>query len=446
MDGRICYNENIKFKEAFMENPQFKNGQYIYDLVKEVIDVTGPRLPGSEEEKIGAKIVADQIKRELNTQPITEEFKTPRHACISAIPWLGWGCFLSFCLFYLSPAAALAGTAFLLFFALTHIFYYSHMLDPLFKKDVSQNVYGVIPPKSGNAKYNIMLTAHIDSSWCWLHSLHNANTMIIKVAIGVLSALILLVVSLITLILEAKAGLSVSFMALKDIVTNLAEGNKVGIEVAILVFYCLPLLCLPGFYFLSQYLSYSKEKAAPGAMDNLSGVATAIKVAKHFAEEDTDTAKDARFIVVGTGAEESGLVGALAFVKKHKDNKELLNDDTYVLNLDSFRDYDNFNVVCKDSLQFVPFDKELIELSRQAIDNCNLESHLIENPIGGSDSTAFARAGFKTVTINAQDPRPTDYYHTTKDGLDNLNLDTLEKGYEVVNELIRLIDKKYTDK
>lgn len=429
-----------------MENTEYKNGKKIYDLVKEVIDVTGPRLPGSEEEKTGAKIIADQMQRELNVAPKTEKFKTPRHACISAIPWLGWASFACFCLFYLSPIASLVGTLFLLFFALTHIFYYSHLLDPLFKKDESQNVYAVIPPKSGNAKYNIMLSAHIDSSWCWLHSLNNPNTMIIKTAIGVVSVIILMGISIITLILQAKAGLSVSFMSLKDVFANLSGADKNGINIAVLTFYCLPLLCLPGFYFLTQYMSYSKEKAAPGAMDNLSGVATAIEVAKYYAESDGDVAKDAQFIVVGTGAEESGLIGALDFVKQHKNDKTLLNDDTYVLNLDSFRDMDNFNVVCKDTLQFVPFDKELIALSKQAIDNCNIQSHLIENPVGGSDSTAFARAGFKTVTINAQDPRPTDYYHTTKDGLDNLRIDTLEKGYEVVKELIRLIDEKYVDK
>ncbi|MDE6758601.1 MAG: Zn-dependent exopeptidase M28 [Clostridia bacterium] len=427
-----------------METTEFKNGQKIYDLVKEVIDVTGPRLPGSEEEKIGAKIIADQMQRELNATVKTETFKTPRHACISAIPWLGWAAFACFCLFYLSPIISLIGTAFLLFFAITHIFYYSHLLDPLFKKDISQNVYAVIPPKSGKAKYNIMLSAHMDSSWCWLHSLKNPNTMIIKTGIGVISVVILLIVSLISIILEAKANMSVSFMALQNVFSKISGGMKSGNDVAILVFYCLPLLCLPGFYFLTQYMTYSKEKAAPGAMDNLSGVATAIEVAKHYINDESEVAKDAQFIVVGTGAEESGLVGALAFVKEHKDDKNLLNEDTYVLNLDSFRDMDNFNVVCKDTLQFVPFDKELIQISKQAIDNCNVQSHLIENPVGGSDSTAFAKAGFKTVTINAQDPRPTDYYHTTKDGMDNLNIDTLEKGYEVVKEIIRLIDEKYS--
>lgn len=424
-----------------MENNRYPHGQKMYDLVKEVIDVTGPRLPGSEEEKQGAKIIADQIQRELGASPRTETFKTPRHACISAIPWLGWGAFIAFAGFYLSPIASLAISAFLLLFALTHIFYYSHLLDPLFPKDQSQNVYAVIPPKSGEAKYNVILSAHMDSSWCWLHSYKNPNTMMIKTGLGVLSVVILMIVSIVTIILEAST--SISFMALSKVFANMSASSYSGKDIAIVIMYCLPVLCLPGFYFLTQYLSYDKKIAAPGAMDNLSGVAMSIEVIKHFQNSEDEIAKDAKFIVLGTGAEESGLIGAMAFAKAHKDDKELVTDNTYAINLDSFRDMEHFNVVKKDTLQFIPFDKELTELSKQAIENYNLQSHIIENPVGGSDSTAFAKAGIKTITLNAQDPRPTDYYHTTNDGMDNLNIDTLEKGFEVVVELIRLIDNKH---
>ncbi len=424
-----------------MENNRYPHGQKMYDLVKEVIDVTGPRLPGSEEEKQGAKIIADQIQRELGASPRTETFKTPRHACISAIPWLGWGAFIAFAGFYLSPIASLAISAFLLLFALTHIFYYSHLLDPLFPKDQSQNVYAVIPPKSGEAKYNVILSAHMDSSWCWLHSYKNPNTMMIKTGLGVLSVVILMIVSIVTIILEAST--SISFMALSKVFANMSANSYSGKDIAIVIMYCLPVLCLPGFYFLTQYLSYDKKIAAPGAMDNLSGVAMSIEVIKHFQNSEDEIAKDAKFIVLGTGAEESGLIGAMAFAKAHKDDKELVTENTYAINLDSFRDMEHFNVVKKDTLQFIPFDKELIELSKQAIENCNLQSHIIENPVGGSDSTAFAKAGIKTITLNAQDPRPTDYYHTTNDGMDNLNIDTLEKGFDVVVELIRLIDNKH---
>lgn len=424
-----------------MENNRYPHGQKMYDLVKEVIDVTGPRLPGSEEEKQGAKIIADQIQRELGASPRTETFKTPRHACISAIPWLGWGAFIAFAGFYLSPIASLAISTFLLLFALTHIFYYSHLLDPLFPKDQSQNVYAVIPPKSGEAKYNVILSAHMDSSWCWLHSYKNPNTMMIKTGLGVLSVVILMIVSIVTIILEAST--SISFMALSKVFANMSANSYSGKDIAIVIMYCLPVLCLPGFYFLTQYLSYDKKIAAPGAMDNLSGVAMSIEVIKHFQNSEDEIAKDAKFIVLGTGAEESGLIGAMAFAKAHKDDKELVTDNTYAINLDSFRDMEHFNVVKKDTLQFIPFDKELIELSKQAIENCNLQSHIIENPVGGSDSTAFAKAGIKTITLNAQDPRPTDYYHTTNDGMDNLNIDTLEKGFDVVVELIRLIDNKH---
>jgi len=427
-----------------MNNQEYQNGQKIYDLVKEVLDVTGPRLPGSEEERIGAEIIAGQLQRELDATPVTEKFKTPRHACISAIPWLGWASFISFCLLYLSPILSLIGSAFLLLFALTHIFYYSHLLDPLFKKDDSQNVYAVIPPKSGNAKYNIMLSAHMDSSWCWLHSYNNPKTMMLKTGAGVLSVIGLLCISIAIIALESATGGKLSFMGLSDAFAKMSSGIHTGIEIALVAVYCVPVIFLPGFWWLTQYMTYDKKKAAPGAMDNLSGVATAIAVAKYYKESDTDVAKDARIIVVGTGAEESGLIGANAFVKAHKEDKELLNEDTYVINLDSFRDMEHFNVVKKDTLQFVPFDKELTQLSRQAIDNCGVESHIIENPVGGSDSTSFAKAGFKTITINAQDPRPTDYYHTTNDGLDNLNIDTLDKGFDVVKELIRLLDQKYS--
>lgn len=427
-----------------MENNEFPRGQQVYDLVKEVIDVTGPRLPGSEEERKGAEIIANQIERELGTPTVTEQFKTPRHACISAIPWIGWGMFIAFCAFYLSPIASLIISAALLLFALTHIFYYSHMLDRFFKQDVSQNVYSFLEPRSGNKKYTIMLSAHMDSSWCWLHSYKNPKTMMIKTGIGVLSGVALLVVSLVTIILEAVNGLSVSFMGLSGVFANLSSGVKTGADVAVLVMYCLPVLFLPGFYWLSTYLSYDKKKAAPGAMDNLSGVATAIAVAKHFKDNPQDCG-DARIIVMGAGAEESGLVGALAFVKEHKEDKNIFDEHTYVINLDSFRDYDHFNVVTKDSLQFKPYDPELIALSQKAVANCGLEVHTIENPVGGGDSTAFAKAGIKTVTLNAQDPRPTDYYHTTNDNLDSLRINTLEKGFEVVRELIRLIDAKYNE-
>lgn len=424
-----------------MEDNQYPHGQKMYDLIKEVIAVTGPRLPGSEEEKQGAKIIADQMERELGAKTVTEKFKTPRHACISAIPWIGWCAFVAFCAFYLSPIASLVMSALLLLFAITHIFYYSHLLDPLFPKDESQNVYAVLPPKSGNAKYNIILSAHMDSSWCWLHSYKNADTMMIKTGLGVISVVALMVISIVTIILEA--GTSISFIGLKVVFERVSSNVQTGRDVATIVMYCLPVLCLLGFYYLTQYMSYDKKVAAPGAMDNLSGVATAIEVAKHFQDNEEEIAKDAKFIVLGTGAEESGLIGAMAFVKAHKDDKEIVTEDTYALNLDSFRDMEHFNVVKKDTLQFVPFDKELTQLSKQAIDNCGVESHIIENPVGGSDSTAFAKAGIKTITINAQDPRPTNYYHTTNDGMDNLNIDTLEKGFEVVKELVKLIDEKY---
>ena len=157
-----------------------------------------------------------------------------------------------------------------------------------------------------------------------------------------------MIVSIVTIILEAST--SISFMALSKVFANMSANSYSGKDIAIVIMYCLPVLCLPGFYFLTQYLSYDKKIAAPGAMDNLSGVAMSIEVIKHFQNSEDEIAKDAKFIVLGTGAEESGLIGAMAFAKAHKDDKELVTDNTYAINLDSFRDMEHFNVVKTKSL------------------------------------------------------------------------------------------------
>ena len=55
----------------------------------------------------------------------------------------------------------------------------------------------------------------MDSSWCWLHSYKNPNTMMIKTGLGVLSVVILMIVSIVTIVLEAST--SISFMALSKV-------------------------------------------------------------------------------------------------------------------------------------------------------------------------------------------------------------------------------------
>lgn len=417
-----------------------QNGQLVLDLVKEVIDETGPRLPGTEEEKRGAEKFAEQITRETGLEPKTDHFKMAPVASIGFIPVLGYLGYASAILFYLTPIASMISAALLFLFAILQIFTYTGVLDFLFKKYPSQNIYATLEPKSGIVDRTIMLSGHLDSSWCWQLSAINPNTMMAKTIIGVVSIGAIALNSLI-----AVCNGAFSFMFWTTSIVSVTD--KTITNVGYLIMYLVPIFTVPGCYWLSQYLTWDKKKASPGAMDNLTGCEIGLATVKYYKEHLDELPENTRLICAGLGCEEAGLKGSEAFCKQHKAE---LNEHFFSLNLDSFRDYDHFNAVKGDTWLFSKFDKELVNLSVETMKEIGVPTPgIIENPVGGCDSTPLYRAGVRTVTIAAQDPRPTNYYHTYNDTVEGLNLPTLEKGFELVVKLVPKIvelDKTNSDK
>lgn len=409
-----------------------ENGQLIYDLVKEVVDATGPRLPGTKEEKVGCSMVAAQITRELGVDTVTEEFKLAPTASIAAIPLLGFLGLINILLFYLSPIASLVVGAIGLVFAVLQIFTYSGKLDFMFPQAQSQNVYATLPPKSGKADITLLFSGHLDSSWCWQHSKSNPKTMILKTAFGIVSFVAIIVVSLILVCNGAY-----SFIFMREIIVD-PKANIFNI-----ILYCLPLIFIIGCYWLATFLSYDKAIASPGAMDNMSGVALSIAVAKYYKNNPDKLPDNVRIMVAGLGSEEAGLKGAIAFCDTHKNDADLFNENLYVINLDSFRDDEHFNAVKGDIWLFSHFDKGLIDLSIEAMKEAGLKPSIISNPVGGCDSTPFCRCNIKTVTLNAQNPTATSYYHTTNDTVEGLSMYSLEKAFETVLNLVPKVIKNH---
>ena len=171
-------------------------------------------------------------------------------------------------------------------------------------------------------------------------------------------------------------------------------------------------------------------------MDNLTGVGYSMFMADYFKNNPDKHPSSCRIVCAALGSEEAGLKGSEAFVKAHKNDPTFAN--AYVVNIDSIRDYEHFNVIKGDLWLGSKFDKELIDASLQSMKEAGHEAKVIYNPVGGCDSTPFYRGGYKTVTLIAQNPNITDYYHTSKDTYDNLDLRTLEDFTEV---LFRLTDK-----
>ena len=419
-----------------MEKVKRENAKYVIDFAKEIIDRTGPRLPTSPEEKLGAEMIAAKMEEATGKPSVTETFICAPRASIAAIPILGLIGIISFGLYYISPIASLIATVCDFILAAIQVFTYSGKLDFLFKKGESRNVYNSVDPASGKTERTIVLAGHMDSSWNWNLSLTNPKTAIPKTVIGVVSIIALLVMSVV-----AIAVGNISFMSIKDLATAESYG---GMEIFRIVLYFLPLLCLPGCYWLSIYLTWDKKKAAPGAMDNLTGCGLAVALAKYYKENPDKAPENCRIVCMGFGSEEAGLKGASAFCEKHK-NDGFFDDRTYVLNLDSFRDRDYFNVVNGDVWLGTTFDKDLTEVCYKVMDDMGLNPKVIKNPAGGCDSTPVMRIGVKTVTLNAQNPTTTDYYHTIKDTVENLDEDVLATSFELLAKTVDAI-AEYDDK
>lgn len=408
-----------------------QKGQYVYDLIKEVVDTTGARLPASKEEELGCKMVEEQMKRELGAKEVvTQAFTHAPRASIGAIPLLGIGGGIQFALFYLSPIASLIWGLLLLTAACLQIFSYSGALDRFFPQGTSHNVFSVYEPK-GEAKYTVMMSGHIDSCWNWNLSLKNPKTMILKTVCGVVAIVAMIVAAF---ILVLRGAYSFTYMSQ----FSTAVDGLSGLQIFDLILYLLPFFCLPGCYWLSDFLTTTV--GAPGAMDNMSGIEIGLATIKYMQENPDQWPENCRFVLAALGAEESGLKGSSAFCRDNKGKLEWLNDNFYSINLDSFRDDDHFCAVKGDVWLLSHFDKDLIDMSIEAMKEAGLNPKIVSNPVGGCDSTPFARAGFKTVTLNAQNPTATDYYHTIKDTVDGLSMFSLEKGFETMLNLIPKID------
>lgn len=392
--------------EKFPDSIKVQGADYVLNFVKTVIDATGPRLPGSEEERAGAAIIAGEMEKITGEKPSVEEFKVAPLASVASVPVLGMISLAAAILYYLSPIISLILCVVDLLYAVLQVFTYTGIFDKFWRQHLSQNVYSALLPEDQKYDYTILFSGHIDSSWLWKHSLKNPGTMLLKTLSGVVGVIFLAAVS----------------------IAQIAFGNLAiwGADFGVfsIILYALPVFTFVSSFYLINFMTWDKKVASPGAMDNLTGVGCALFLEKYFKEHPEALPKNCRLVFAGIGSEEAGLKGSFAFVKAHK-NDGFLNN-LYHINIDSVRDFGHFNVVKGDSWLGSRFDDDLIKMSADAMKTAGHAPSIIFNPIGGCDSTPFCRAGVKTVTLNAQNPVVTDYYHTSKDTYGNLDRKSLE--------------------
>lgn len=391
------------------------------ELVK-LIEADGARLPGTEEEKAACKKLQGEIVKRTGLTPYTEKFTYAPNASIGAINKLGWVALLMFLVYYIGGIGgtiiAMLGCFGLLIFTLTQIVRYTGMWDFAFKQATAENIVTELEPAKGETEYTVYLGAHYDSSWCWKLAARNPTTALIKTGYGIIGVIVLMILSILRLCLYSGAF------------DDYTAWN--------ISLYVIPLAFLPGYFFLTQYLTQDKTVGSPGAMDNLSGIALNMMIVKYFKEHPEDMPEGMKLVNIGFASEEAGLKGSFAYVKAHKNEIDVNN--SYVFNVDSVADPGHFEAVKGDPWQGTKFDKKLIDMTCEAIKESGEEPHTIVNPVGGCDSTPFCKIGVPTTTFAAQNPVSTEYYHTYKDVSDRIDVSTFETGLNVIYKVIKKID------
>lgn len=393
------------------------------DFIKK-IEADGPRLPGSDEEKTACVKIQQEIKDRVGLDTKTEGFTFAPRASIGGICYLGYAALLATIVYYVGGTYGniLAGFMYccIIIFTMLQVVRYTGTFDLLFKHEKSSNIISELKPANGETKFTIYLGAHYDSSWCWKLSLKNPNTAIPKTAYGLVGAILMIGVSVLR--------------AVNDFVYF---GNDADFIVNVCTM-VIPIAFIPGFYFITQYVSGDKTIASPGAMDNLTGLGVNMMIMKYFKEHPEDMPEGMRLVYLGFGAEEASLKGSLDYVAKHKD--ELTDGHSYLLNVDSIADPDYFEAIVGDLLQGTKFDPTLIKYVHDTYKEMGIDNaKSIYNPVGGCDSTPFRNAGVPTVTIAAQNPTTTYYYHTMHDKSERFSTDTLDKGLNVIYKVIKKI-------
>ncbi len=178
-----------------------------------------------------------------------------------------------------------------------------------------------------------------------------------------------------------------------------------------------------------------RGEIVPGAMDDLSGVAGMLLLAKRLRAMKP---RDVELVFVATGCEEAGLGGARALARDRADVWS--KDDTVIVGLDGFANGD----LCwfeEGEIFEVPLSRRLeAELQRTTASSSQFaEVAAFPIPVGGTDAIPFAIAGWPAVTLGCVDrtrcmPR---HYHWPTDTPENLEAEKIPFCVDFAESLTR---------
>ncbi|MDR3263000.1 MAG: M20/M25/M40 family metallo-hydrolase [Clostridiales bacterium] len=400
------------------EKTRAKSVEYMTDGIGYVIDTFEKRLPGGKGERDAQEYFKSELSKTCDSV-VSEDFDLHPNAFMDWLYITASLLILSLAVYFFLPILSIILVILAFVPLVSQLLLYKTLFDPLYKKEKSVNVYGVIKPTE-EVKRRIIINGHADATqeWHW-HYLFGMKGLLGVALAAVIGAVYVIVISIISIINNNGVGFNVASGTLTLIL---------GIIGAIFI-----------VFWVALYKFHDKKVVVDGANDNLTACYVSLAVPKAF-KEDGIKLKNTELCVLISGSEEAGLRGAKAFAAAHKE--EFKDVETIVICMETLREAEHFSLYTKDINGIVKTDLDVAALVREAGKDNGVDLKYATVSLGATDSGAFAQAGIKSTCLAAMSHNLQDYYHTRRDTKDNLAPEVYGKAFDIVSDAIILYDEK----
>lgn len=386
-----------------------------------IIQECGPRKAGKDACKKSARMMEEDFGK-VADKSWKEEFVFHPDAFISFLKVISVLYFIGTVFLMTKWMNGFAGFLLLLLailVAFSQFIMYYHWFDPLYKKAKGYNVIGSIEPE-GEVKQQIIISGHHDS----------ANEFVIIDKYPSIYAPLSSLLAIFVVLVFFLSGIHL-----------LIPGNEFYFDIVRYIAVAGLLVTIPAFFFVSN-------KVVPGASDNLISSSLAYKIGELFGKakkEGNNLLKHTRLLLVSFDAEESGLRGAYAYTRLHK--QELHAVKTYNLNMDTLLDPENMQFFQADINGTVKLSKGMVNDCMAIAKDLGYKAKVSSVPLGGgaTDAGEFSRIGVEAtnaICMNTTGFRKGSVYHTMKDTADKIHPLAVEMTADVVYNYILMKDKQ----
>lgn len=393
-----------------------KYQDYMYNLVRKAIDEIGPRPACSEAEKKLGRLLAEEW-RPICDRIETESFTCRPGAFLGVIRLSVVLCLASIVLYWFYPFAALVMATLSLSTLIFELVRYLEFVDFLFLGVQGENIVGTIRPRS-EIKRRVIVSAHLDSAYefrLWRRFGTAAVPLMGFAILGILIAL------------GGSLARTIAYLGGSE---NATAYTVLGIVIAAFS----PLVAL--------FLFFQSDKAVPGAMDDMAGIAVLAGLGRSLDESRGSGGfypENTEVVLLATSSEEAGLRGAKRYAKRHL--SELKKIPTWGLFLDCIYDERFLVVTSREAFTGAKHNPAVVQMAQDVAASHGWPIAKKAVPFGATDASAFSLKGVPATCLLCQDfSRLVPNYHTREDTPEHVRPEALSVTLQMVLEMIQRID------